>query len=521
MGYKDLSFMYPFLWALAVGAGGYLVYIIWKYAKDLRHSPRELWLVSISQVIEYVAYSIMISTFTLWLTSDIKMSDMASGNYVATWSLGITVTIFVIGALVDAVGVKKILLIGTVLAIASRLFLATNTNIYVLTFLGFIPQAISAALLSPVISVAIKRFTKNDTSAMGFGLFYTLMNIGFALGGILFDFIRNHFGEYGIVSVPILGDISTYRFILLSSFLISLPTYLFMILMREGVDLNDDGNIVFDPKKEKMTGNFFQALGKTIAVSIKDAFAIFKNVMRQRAFWKFMLLLGLLLGVNYVFYHFSYTFPKYGIRVLGEGAKVGSIYGVINPVIIIFFVPFISWATRKMSSYMMILVGTILSSGSVFLVTLPPSFFRPISDSVFGRLIWQEWLGVSPNTSSETIGIYMALCFFVVIFTFGEAIWSPRLMEYTARIAPKGQEGSYLSLALLPKFIAQPLVGIMSGSLLSTYVPAKEVAGKQVVGDISNHYMVWFWIGVVAITSPIGMIVFRKFVSNKEESQNS
>lgn len=96
-------------------------------------------------------------------------------------------------------------------------------------------------------------------------------------------------------------------------------------------------------------------------------------------------------------------------------------------------------------------------------------------------------------------------------------------MEYTAKIAPKGQEGSYLALSLLPKFISQPLVGFMSGKLLEVYVPATEVvndAGVKslAVGDISNHYMLWIWVGSIAAISPIGMIIFGKFLRAHEAS---
>lgn len=110
---------------------------------------------------------------------------------------------------------------------------------------------------------------------------------------------------------------------------------------------------------------------------------------------------------------------------------------------------------------------------------------------------------------------------------FGEsakkAIWSPRLMEYTVKIAPKGQEGSYLSLSLLPKFISQPLVGFMSGKLLQVYAPAEEVVSSDgvkslLVGDISRHYMIWIWVGCIAVISLIGMIVFGKFLRGTEKS---
>ncbi len=523
MAYVSLSWIYPFVYVVFGAAAVYLIYIITKYGVGLKSSPREIWFVSISQVTEFTAYSIMLMTLTLWLSSDVGLSDVAAGNYMSTWNLTYTILIFGVGSLVDAVGVKKVLVIGTILAIFSRFFLFVSTNFWVVTMLGFVPQAVSVAFLSPVISVALKRYTKSDTSALGFAMFYTLMNIGFALGGLIFDWIRQIYGEYGNVMIPLLGEVSTYRFILYVAFLISFPGMFFIAIMRDNIDLKDDGVLEIIPKKERKAGNMVVSIMKTIEESFANAAKIFVDVAKQPAFWKFMALLAILLGVNYVFYHFHYTFPKYGIRVLGEGAKIGNIYGVLNPVIIVFFVPLIAWLTRKWSSYKMITIGSMISAASVFFVVLPDSFYAPIADTVAGRLIWQEWLGVAEGTSISTISVYLALCFFVIFFTVGEAIWSPRLMEYTAKIAPKGQEGSYLSLSLLPKFISQPLVGVMSGYLLQVYTPATEVINEagvksQVVGDTSQHYMIWIWVGAVAVISPIGMIIFGKFLRGHEAS---
>jgi dipeptide/tripeptide permease len=134
------------------------------------------------------------------------------------------------------------------------------------------------------------------------------------------------------------------------------------------------------------------------------------------------------------------------------------------------------------------------------------------------------WLGLDPAIGEGKLAIYIALTIFVGLFTVGEAIWSPRLMEYTARIAPEGQEASYMTLSMLPKFISQPLVALMSGQLLANYVPVQDKIGPddeagqvvQVVGDVSDHRMVWVWIAALAVTSPIGMIILRKWVNPKE-----
>ncbi|MDY0062864.1 MAG: hypothetical protein RBU45_23850 [Myxococcota bacterium] len=46
--------------------------------------------------------------------------------------------------------------------------------------------------------------------------------------------------------------------------------------------------------------------------------------------------------------------------------------------------------------------------------------------------------------------LLVAIVLCVLVYSVGEACCSPRLYEYPAAIAPRGQEGSYLALSLLP-----------------------------------------------------------------------
>jgi len=51
------------------------------------------------------------------------------------------------------------------------------------------------------------------------------------------------------------------------------------------------------------------------------------------------------------------------------------------------------------------------------------------------------------------------------------------------------------------------------------YTPATEAinsAGQKItrVGDLSHHYMVWIWIGGMALLSPLGLLYFHKNVKN-------
>ena len=96
------------------------------------------------------------------------------------------------------------------------------------------------------------------------------------------------------------------------------------------------------------------------------------------------------------------------------------------------------------------------------------------------------------------------------VFSIGEAFYSPRVYEYAAAIAPKGQEASYGSLAYLPFLVGKLLVGT-SGWILAAFCPAK---GPR------NSGMMWLIFALAASVAPIGLIVFRRYIRVPEAGRD-
>ena len=84
---------------------------------------------------------------------------------------------------------------------------------------------------------------------------------------------------------------------------------------------------------------------------------------------------------------------------------------------------------------------------------------------------------------------------FVVIMAFGEAIWSPRLYEYSTMVAPEGFEGTFVAVAFVPQYVSAGVVGVSSGVLLDTFVPDRDTLEP---GEQMRPHMLW---GIVAAAS--------------------
>jgi MFS family permease len=96
---------------------------------------------------------------------------------------------------------------------------------------------------------------------------------------------------------------------------------------------------------------------------------------------------------------------------------------------------------------------------------------------------------------------------FVIFLSIGEAFYSPRVYEYAAAIAPKGQEASYAALSYIPFLLAKLLVGTVSGSLLAKYCP--EVGVRE-------SWKMWLIVALMATVAPVGLILLRKIIRVKE-----
>ena len=155
------------MWALIIGGIGGAIYIVWSYVRGLKQCPRDMWFLFAYKVIEYTAYAAMNMTFILWLSADCGLGDVAAGSYISGWSIMLSVIAMVAGALVDSIGIKKTLFISVFFLLLSRFVMAFVTDPAIAFVLGFIPLAIGFAIVGPVVSVAIKKYTTKEGAALG------------------------------------------------------------------------------------------------------------------------------------------------------------------------------------------------------------------------------------------------------------------------------------------------------------------------------------------------------------------
>lgn len=494
--------------------GACLLAVAINYLRGLKGSPRELWLLYGYKFAESAAYKMIALSAVLWLSHDCGMSDKGAGNLYGAYSLCYSAMGIAVGALIDTAGIRKILLMSIGLLLFSRFNMVWLTAPTLAFILGLLPMALGFAIVSPLTSVAVKRYTDSKGAAYGFSLYYVLMNLGFTAGNQLYDLATKHFGKYNAegknidqaFGVIIAGrHFSTYQVLIAGGFLITLVSLTVSTPLRDGVERDDNG-VSITPRKPTGLGMLSSAKSTLVETGQKLA-----SVASERFFWVFLGMVGLTLFVRSVFIQWDLILPKYCPRVMGEGAKVGAIYNV-NTVLILLLVPVVTLVTHKVKSYTLMFVGVIISTLACFITAIPENYFAPLTDTVLGHAVFINWLGLAETPAALAANppspFYWSLIFSFLMFTIGEAIWSPRFYQFTAEIAPKGRESTYLALSVLPVFASKFFVGPLSGYLLNRYVPVDD---KGLVLPHEHHHMIWVWIGVSAAITPMGMLFYKKF----------
>lgn len=462
----------------------------------LRSAPRELWIVLAAYILENVAYKLSSSqVLPGWLSLELGMGDETKGVVIGIWSALVTLCTVLVGSFTDVVGIRRTFLIGFTICLSARLVMMAVGAKWLVLLAGLLPLALGLALMTPVMAAAMRRYSTAAQRSVAFSLYYALMNLGFAIGARLFDYLRHILGERGGWQVPGLHmELGTYRVMIFWSVVFTVPGLLLTwFFLRDGVEMTETGVRVTPSKPKKSSAEN----------PLKAAARLFGELWRQPLFFRFLLFMVLVVGVKMIFFYVDYVIPDFAKREISPDAPFAQVTAMLNSLLILVLAPLCGVLMQKVPAYRAITIGSLISAGSVFFLVLPPAILQPLADGWLGDLIVHRWL----NVAGPVNPLYLAIFLFTVGLSIGEALWSPRLYEYAAAIAPKGREASYMAMTSLPYFFAKCGAGFMSGWLLVNYCPETGARHPETM---------WLIIGGMALVTPLGAILFRKYIQVHE-----
>lgn len=148
---------------------------------------------------------------------------------------------------------------------------------------------------------------------------------------------------------------------------------------------------------------------------------------------RFMLFLLIFSGYWVVFWQQYTTLPIYIHEFVNPKADTELIL-ITDALTVISLQVLASFVTRKIPAFRSIIIGALITSAAWFVLALRPT-------------VWAAVVSL-----------------FVV--ALGEITQSPRYYEYVSRLAPPGQQGTYMGFAFLPIGIGSLIAGRLGGALV-------------------------------------------------------
>lgn len=468
---------------------------------DLFRLPRAFWIVIAIFVIESTAYFAALTLMNEFLSHDLGWGDARAGLAVSFFTGSVTLFMLGAGSYAESFGLRRALIAAMLLCIAGRCLYALIPQLRFgssaappsMATLGMLASlvviALGEAILQPVCYSGIKQYTDEKTSSMGYGLIYALMNGGIVAGAALSSYLRPRVqkvldfqqGAAEQVAIKVddaaaqnaLNDPVAQTFAKFSPTGIQAVNWLCVAIAVAA--LLTCFLLTRRVVAAKLRPDRAEEMRKTAKGSRLDRLgAYFLEGPFSNA--RFIFFIFMLLPVRTLFAHQFQTLPQYVLRAYS--ARVGDwmewIANAINPAIILIGVPICTALTRKVHVYKMMIIGSLVSAAPTFL------------------------LCGGPNLTF--------LIVYQVLFSIGEALWSARFLEYASELAPEGRIAQYMGLANVPWLIAKFTTGLYSGTMLEVFCPRDTPIDQLHTGTL------WFIYGCIAMASPIGLLVARRWV---------
>ena len=434
---------------------------------DLFHASRALWGINLSYLLEGITYFGVVGYLVIYFTDFIKLDDISAGQMVGFQTAGITLAMLFLGATVDWIGVRKSLLYALLFMLIGRVFLTLGPNMtsntglwssaHLIAMLGLMGIILGYGIYQPACYTAVKQFTTEKTSAMGYAMLYAIMNLGGFLPGIIAPPIRKAFAsnQEGMLAVMWVYVALTVLGIIVVAVILTKKTIEKTI---QEVSTDTKEKIEADKKVEEEK-------------SAKEKIKFYLKNFPIRDY-RFMFFIFILIPVQTLFAHNWLTLPVYFKRAFtGVVADNFEFFTNFNPLLIFILTPMVAAMTVKSDTYKMMIYGTFVMAFPTFILALGPSIY-----SVFAYLI---------------------------LMTIGEAMWQPRFLQWVAEIAPKGMTGIYMGIGQFPWFLTKVVTSLYSGWFLMHYAPEGLPPSQM-----STETM-WFIYGCIAMVSSISLFFAR------------
>jgi proton-dependent oligopeptide transporter, POT family len=378
------------------------------------------WISNTVELFERWAWYGFYMAFALYLvnskdTGALGFTQAQKGIIMGTGSMLLYLLPLFTGALADKLGYKKMLFLAFTLYL-SGFYMIRSFDSFGLVFFAFIWICVGGACFKPIISAMIARTTNAETSSIGFGIFYMMVNIGGFIGPFFAGIVLNKSWDYVFY---------------LSMTAIAINFLITFFFFRDPIIKKHDLSV-----------------GRSLLHALS-------NIRETLLNWKYVIFLVIMVLFWTAFNQLYYSFPIF----VDQWVDTGTIYRGIHSVF-----PWLADAIGTEDGTISAVTFSSMDSFFIIVFQLAVSAFvmryKPLSAMMGGILVLGGGVGLMFSSQNGWL-----ILFGILVFGLGEMASSPKFTEYIGGIAPDDKKALFMGTSFLPIAAGHQLAGWLSGDI--------------------------------------------------------
>jgi len=417
-----------------------------KFRYDFSMISRHVYiLIIIHFLVSFSEFSLALNLY-VYTTFNFNATDNENSVYFTIWMIIKKILILPIGLMIDKVTIdnKKIMWICLLILCVSFALLGVVENLSIILILVFIPITISSIFLESILHINIGRYNIKDET--GKSISFSLMYLAMNLGSIVSSFTISYLKDLN-------ENFNKYQLLFVIcglSYFIAFTFSFFYVSPPIYFNVDD-------------------------RVELKYIIKLFKD----KQFIKLIKIIFLISFVQSSYRYFELLFPKLFMRQFDDNNYKYALKIAINEFGILILVPIaIIILRRKKNIYDLLIFGTLISAISVLIII------------------------------SKPILTEINLILFFIVFTIGEAIYSPKIKQLTFNCSKESNRGIVGAVVPIINSFSSVIVALTTSFLLNNYCPAEGY-------NAYSCNKVWTILFSIFMITPLGLIIFEKILNKK------
>jgi len=404
---------------------------------------RSFWVANISEIFERLAYYGSFASLANYLRETLNFPTQQTGTLTGIFGGMVWFLAIFGGAVADRLGFRRALSLAYLILTAAYFLLGSISAPWLAPVRNAVPLElfVGCILILPALGIALVKPSVVGTTARA-----SKENVR-SLGYSIYYTMVNIGGASGPLAASLARrHLGAGKIFHVAAFVVALMLIGVLLFFRQ-------------PKRAG------DAAVPTVGETVRNFFTVLGNP-------KFMAFLAIFTGYWIVFWQQWIMLPVYLHKYVNKDLDVELVL-VTDGIVVITCTILVNYLTRKIPAFRAIILGTLIT-GLSWLV-----------------LAWR------PSMLGAVVAIF--------VLAIGEIVHQPRYYEYISRLAPAGQQGTYMGFAFLPLGIGSLIGGWLGGRVLHHF---GEVRGKP--------EWAWYVISGVGVLTALLLWIYDRVVKPSE-----